>query len=168
MCQWLEGKKAHAIPAAEAHVVADIAEKNDYDYQEITATPVSGHSPPVPTGRPEPEVPPHGGGSPATAPASGAPTTVKGIVQNVEIGTTTNKHVPKADVRIGGSHYRTYIKPLFEYFANAKGKEAEVLLDERKQIVGVVRIGTRMFDADGRTPILQMGEDRGTTAQLFT
>lgn len=60
-------------------------------------------------------------------------------------------------------------KTLWEYLAAGVGKEAELVLSsDKRNIEGIRRIGNREFEPDGKTPIIQMGEDRPkTTADLF-
>ena len=88
------------------------------------------------------------------------PTLVKGTLERVSSG-MTQKNSPTRQVKIGGFWYTSYVNPIFDSLDRGLGKDSELWVDERKNIVGIKRIGSRMFDTDGRTPIVNRDEPRG-------
>jgi len=88
------------------------------------------------------------------------PTLVKGTLERVSSG-MTQKNSPTRQVKIGGFWFTSYVNPIFDSLDRGLGKDSELWVDERKNIVGIKRIGSRMFDADGRTPIVDRDEPRG-------
>jgi hypothetical protein len=101
-------------------------------------------------------------GTGARAPSSSpsAPAVVSGVIDKVTAG-MTSRNSPTRQVRIAGKWYTSYVNPIFEYLDKAIGKKANLLVDDRKNIVGIKNIGSREFDEDGRTPIIQRDEPRG-------
>jgi hypothetical protein len=90
--------------------------------------------------------------------------TVKGTIERVTSGMTGN-NAPTRQVKIGGSWYTSFKNTIFEFLDKGLGKDAELWLDKRKNIVGCKRIGSREFDVDGKTPIVHRNEEKG--ASLF-
>jgi len=86
--------------------------------------------------------------------------TVKGTLERVTSGMTQN-NAPTRQVKIGGAWYTSFKNTIFEYLDKGLGKDAELYLDKRKNIVGCKRIGAREFDVDGKTPIVHRDEPRG-------
>jgi hypothetical protein len=64
----------------------------------------------------------------------------------------TSTNAPTLDVKINQGWYKCFRNSLFDFFNQNTGLVAEVLLDARKNITGLVRIGTIEFEADGKTP----------------
>jgi hypothetical protein len=88
------------------------------------------------------------------------PTVVKGVIEKCNTG-MTSKNNPTRQLKLGGFWYTSYVNPLFQYLDQHGGMECELWIDERKNIVGIKRIGSRNFDTDGRTPIVNRDEPRG-------
>jgi phage recombination protein Bet len=89
-----------------------------------------------------------------------AATVIKGVIEKCNTG-MTQRNAPTRQLKMGGFWYTSYVNPLFEYLDQHGGKECELFIDERKNIVGIKRIGARLFDTDGRTPIVNRDEPRG-------
>jgi hypothetical protein len=95
-----------------------------------------------------------------TAPAARPqeqPELVTGTIERVTASMTA-KNNPTRQVKIAKAWYTSYVNPLFDFLDKGVGKEAEMFVDARKNIVGLKRIGRQEFDADGRTPVVQRGE----------
>lgn len=95
-------------------------------------------------------------------PAAPAETTViAGTLERVTAG-MTSKNAPTRQVKLAsGAWYTCYRNTIFDFLDKGLGKEAELYLDNRKNIVGVKRIAGRQFMEDGVTPIVDSNEPRG-------
>ena len=104
------------------------------------------------------------GGNATTSGAgpTAAPELVTGVIERITSGMTT-KNNPTRQVKISGPWYTSYVNTIFAFLDKGVGKEAEVFINARRQIVGLKRIGRVEFDADGRTPCVQRNREPGPT-----
>src|SRR6266478_6409804 len=93
-----------------------------------------------------------GGGKVASEAA--APVVVKGTLERITSG-MTSKNSPTRQAKIGSSWFTSYVNPIFKYLDEGLGREVEVWIDARKNLVGLKKVGKIQFDSDGRTPIVQ-------------
>ena len=103
------------------------------------------------------------GGSAAGTTAE--PEVVSGAIERTTSG-MTHKNAPTRQVKIGKAWYSCFVNTIFEFLDKGVGKEAEVFVDKRKNIVGLKRVGKTQFDADGRTPVIQR-KDQEAGGSLF-
>ena len=90
------------------------------------------------------------------------PELVTGVIERITSGMTT-KNNPTRQVKIGGPWYTSYVNTIFAFLDKGVGKEAEVFINARRQIVGLKRIGRVEFADDGRTPCVQRDREPGPT-----
>jgi hypothetical protein len=101
--------------------------------------------------------------TPAGSPAGSAaePELVKGVIERVTSG-MTSKNNPTRQVKIGKAWHTCYVNTIFNFLDKGVGKESQVYLDARKNIVGLKCIGKVEFDVDGRTPCVSRDREPGT------
>lgn len=166
LCTWFPNIKCHVIPATEASALRDIVVQHGYEYVEVSGS-LSPAAPATPGTARQPDA----AGDPKGATdlgRSAAPSAAQ-VIQWARPGKTTKTQAQYMDVKYGGYVLHCYNKDLHPFLSAGEGKEAELILDKKKCVVGIKRIGTRMFDADGKTPIVQLNEERPTTtASLFS
>lgn len=171
--QWLDQSKKWMITLDSIEKLKKLCATNNYKYLEIQDKPeqVPAAIPPQPTpaaGKPAEE---KKGKGPVTehepSPSAGHEVTVvSGFVERVDVG-MTGKNAPVRQVKIGKAWHPCYSQTLHPFLDKAQGKECSLFVDGRKTIVGIKNIGKRQFDSDGRTPIVDVNEERTTTASLF-
>jgi len=171
---WFDTRNAYAVAEVFLAELHAICEKHGYEWSESSVPPPSGARSPsasvsgtVPAASKRAASPPQG----QTQPPAGKPHTereVSGTVKDVKSGITSQKKIPYMDVQLSGSWYKCYNRDLFEFFGAAKGQEATIVVNERQTIVGIRRIAAREFDVDGKTPVVQLNEERPrNTGELF-
>jgi hypothetical protein len=167
VCQWLESKKGYAVPGTEVCTLHDIVLARGYEYEEVSAAPVASPcaTPPKeaaaekPARTTEPR-------DTSAAPLPAVPSA--GVIKSAKPGKTGRTGAQYMDVTIGGYTYNCYNKDLHGFFSAGVGQEAEVILDKRRQIVGIVRIGKRKF-SEGKYPEIDVNEPRtSATKDLFS
>jgi len=95
-----------------------------------------------------------------------APVLISGAIERVTSG-MTSRNSPTRQVKIGKTWYTSYVNTIFEFLDKGIGREAEVYLDARRNIVGLKRIHKTEFDADGRTPVVQRKDQEAGGKTLF-
>ncbi len=105
-----------------------------------------------------------GGGKVASEAA--APVVVKGTLERITSG-MTSKNSPTRQAKIGSSWFTSYVNPIFKYLDEGLGREVEVWIDARKNLVGLKKVGKIQFDSDGRTPIVQQRDREAGARTLF-
>lgn len=94
------------------------------------------------------------------------PELITGTIERATTG-MTSKNAPTRQVKIGKTWYTSYVNTIFEFLDKGVGREAEVYIDQRKNIVGLKRVGKTEFDADGRTPAVQRKDQEAGSKTLF-
>ena len=166
----LEDKDIFVMPVANVEVLANRCKMMGYGYQEVSGLPSpnqkSAEAPKPPARAPEAAAP---SGAKTGAPSGpDAPTAVSGTLRQVK----PNQVSPKSKKRyyavlIDEKWLYAYNQHLWLIFDQIKpGKQVEVTLKD-KVITGFVRVGTRQFENDGLTPILQNSEGRPAPGKLF-
>jgi len=87
----------------------------------------------------------------------------RGTIHRVIYGKTKQNNQPYISVKVNGTWYNCFSKTLQQFFPNEAEMVSRVMefyLDKAHNIVGLRKLGTLMFQADGRTPIKrEPGED---------
>lgn len=157
LATWMPTSKCWVVPVGDREKVKAICAESNYKFVEIQDK-VPGAEAPA---KPEPE----------RAAREGTPAPGSAIIHDVSVAQTGPDKLPsRLRVKWGTLVLIVFDKKLFEYLRLGVGKEAELILaTNRASITGIRRIGSREFDSDGHTPVIQNGEDRPqTTASLFS
>lgn len=153
--QWMEKSKKNVIVISDFGKLKALCTKENYTFVEIQDKDKK-LNPEEPEKQVEPIQEPQG------------PVLVEGHVETVNSG-MTNKNLPTRQVKVSGKWYPCYSQAIQKFVDQAAGKDCGFLVDARKTIVGIRYIGKRKFDTDGRTPVIDISEDRQqTTASLFS
>ena len=171
LATWMPTSKRWVVPVGDAEKVKAICKEGNYNFVEIQDAKVSAETP-APSQAAE-QAGPERAQIPSTPLSSQALKLVPASAFITEVSVAANgpdKLPNRLRVKWGGLVLAAFDKKLFEYLRLAQGKEAELILaGNRASIVGIKRIGNRMFDGDGHTPIINNSEDRpANTASLFT
>jgi phage recombination protein Bet len=94
------------------------------------------------------------------------PKIVSGTIERVTAG-MTSKNVPTRQIKLGKVWYTSYVNPIFEFLDKGLGRDSELYLDARKNVVGCKRIGKVEFDTDGRTPVVQQKDREAGSKTLW-
>lgn len=165
----LEDKDVYAMPADKVVPLESECEKRGYLYQEVSAlpSPKSDAAPPAADAKAaEAAAPSEQKGAPL---GQGAPAaeTITGIVKKVkpnQVSPKSKKTYYAVLIDAGWLYvYRTTLWPIFD---QCQGMQVEVTV-KNKVIQGFKRVHTRMFEADGATPIVQNSEERPKGGRLF-
>ena len=157
-----DDEKGFGVDARELPELRAVCQKNGVELKELAA-PVS----PSPK-----EVSAQGTDKPKEGgEATGASPALSSVAKIIAVSRTKtkNKGIEVLNVNWGGTWFSCFKKPMWEYLEAGKGLEAELVVSENKRnIVGIKRIGTRTFGDDGLIEI-QNDEPRSTKmASLFT
>lgn len=167
--QWLPQSKRNVIVVDDFQKLKDLCAAKNYRFVEIQDKPeqVPAESPAMTpsAGSRSQETERKAGPQQSPAPSAG-PTIVSGHVDKVDVGMTT-RNSPVRQVKLGKIFYACYSQTLHPFIDKAVGKDCSFYIDGRKNIVGIKNIGPREFDSDGRTPLIDVNEERKNTASLF-
>ena len=110
-----------------------------------------------------------GGGDMGTRPSENAALLATGVIFSAKEGETKDKKIPILTVNWKGTYFTTFNKVLWPFLKAGQGMDAELLISDNKfNIIGIKRIKNRLFDADGKTPIVELNEFRSSNvADLF-
>lgn len=166
VCQWLESKKAYAIPETDAITLHDLVTSRGYAYEEFSAVPATGAPPATPPSQPTAEKPVAPKGAVAVNPLPAAAPSTGSVIKRAVPKMTRKGEV--LDMQWGSRSVGTWDKKLWPFIIAGVNEEAEFIMDkDNRYIVGIKRIGKRTF-SDGCVPEIQMNEERPTTTgELF-
>lgn len=170
LATWMPTSKRWVVPVGDAEKVKAICKEANYKFVEIQDERVSAATPAPPPAAEKAAVPERAKIPSDPLPSESKVVPAAAFITEVSVAATGSDKLPnRLRVKWGGLVLAAFDKKLFEYLRLAQGKEAELILaGNRASIVGIKRIGNRMFDGDGHTPIINNSEDRpANTASLF-
>ena len=160
--EYLEGDKVWTISAEHVVSLEERCAIAGFGFQEISGPP------PVPPGK---------AGDAKSAGASDSPKTdapllASGSVKGIRTGLKTKKGAEYISVLFNGTWTFCFNKDLWDFLQIAKetGFTSVLMLKKIKDftnIIGIKSVGSREFEPDGKTPIIQMKEERPKPGQLF-
>jgi phage recombination protein Bet len=94
-------------------------------------------------------------------PEEAAPMLVSGVIIRCDASMARGGRTPTRQIKLNNEWLSCFRNTIFAALDRGLGKEAELFVNSRHQVVGLKRIGSQEYDGDGLTPITSLHREPG-------